>query len=153
MSTILTLKELEEFINNIKLNEIKDLLLKEEGLEKEKNSLNNFLEVGDEDTYFFEESLLAEKFINLENELDKFTVSAKGRDWKRIIKNNNCININGENLFTPEIIMSKRYYYDESRRRNDPPINDEKLYKIHFYLLRFRNEKESTLTFYLGKVF
>lgn len=155
MSTILTLRELEEFINNnIKLEEIKVLLLKKEELEKEENSLNNFLEV-DEDLYFEEKDLLEKKFIELENELDKFTVSAKGGDWKSIICDG-AINIGSEKIFTSHQLLSERYG-TEYRPNNDINIeNDNTIYKLCFYLLRYkysRTQNKEILTFHLREVF
>lgn len=157
MSTtnILNCKELEAFISQLNTNEIKCLLLKKEGLEKEENSLNNFLEVG-EDVYFEEKDLLEKKFVELENELDKFTVSAKGGDW-RAITYDGYIKIGSEKIFTAHQLLTERSVNETCRPNNDINIKDNNtIYKLCFYLLRYkysRNSIKEILTFYLREIF
>lgn len=153
-TNILNCKDLEAFISKLNVDEIKNLLLKKEDLEKEEHNLNNFLEV-DEDIYFEEKDILEKKFVELENELDKFIVSAKGGDWKAIICDG-YIDIGGEKIFTSHQLLSERYG-TEYRPNNDINIeNDNTIYKLCFYLLRYKYSRttiKEILTFHLREVF
>lgn len=157
MSTtnILNCKELEAFISKLNINEIRSLLLKKEELEKEEHNLNNFLEI-DEDVYFEEKDLLEKKFIELENELDKFTVSAKGGDWRAIICDG-YIKIGSEKIFTAHQLLTERHGNETCRPNNDINIeNNNTIYKLCFYLLRYKYSRDTIkeiLTFHLREVF
>lgn len=145
-TTISTITSLKAFINKIKIDEIMNLLLRLEELEIDKNHLSDkFLEFEDEDMFFFEEDILADKFINLENEIDKFSVSARGRDWRRILEEDrDAIIIGDEKILTPQELV----HGDVSSRYT---LDNRSIYKIHFSLFRFSEEDKPILTFYLER--
>lgn len=151
MTTILTITNLEAFIGKMEADKIKGLLLQREELEVDKNNLlDKFNEFEDEDTFFFEESILGDKFIELENELDKFSVSARGRDWRRIIADDcDYITVGDAKIFTPQVLMDQHYGESSTSRYN---LINKNIYKIHFDLFRVRDDNKPILTFYLEKV-
>ena len=151
MATILTITNLEAFIGKMEADKIKGLLLQREELEIEKNNLqNHFNDFEDEDAFFLEESILDDKIIDLENEIGKFSVSARGRDWKRVIADDcDYITVNDAKIFTPQVLMNQHYGVDSSASRYN--LVNRNIYKVYFDLFRVRDNDKPKLSFYLIK--
>lgn len=150
-TNILNLRELEAFISKLNVDEIKNLLLKEEDLELEKIILgDDFHNFESEDAFFEEERIIDKKIIDLRNEINKFTVAAKGRDWRRVIaEDSDYIIISGVKIFTPQVLMNQHYGADESTSRYN--LVGRNIYKINFDLFRVRNDDKPKLSFILFK--